>query len=243
MQSALDALWERLLEGGVGRRPARRYLAELQDHLDDLIAEERRVASGLRDAELRAEARLGSVEALAGAMISRREFRALSSKAPIATYLIAPSAALVLCVALAMAGVVLTATWLRGAAGTPSDLPAWSKSFAAGVVFFANTMLPVLLGWALGATAIRQRSSLFWPVLGLVLLAIVGAAVQVGVTLPSATGHGEIEFSSGFGSLPRWVGYAGRLILNLTLTLTPYVALTMWRGSQAGSDRTSASPT
>ena len=240
MLSALDPLWERLLEGGVGRRPARRYLAELQDHLDDLIAEERLVASGLRDAELRAEARLGSVEALAGAMISRREFRALSSKAPVATYMVAPSAALALCTALAMAGVVLTSMLLRGAARTPSDLPAWSKSLVDGVVFFANNMVPVLLGWALGATAIRQRSSLFWPVLGLVLLAVVGAAVQVGVTLPSATGHGEIEFSSSFGSLPRWVGYAGRLALNLTLTLTPYAVLTLWRSAHAGSDRTSA---
>ena len=135
---------------------------------------------------------------------------------------------------------MVTATWLRGAAGTPSDLPAWSKSLAAGVVFLANTTLPVLLGWAFGAMAIRQRSSLFWPVLGLVLLAVVGAAVQIGVTLPSATGHGEIEFSSSFESSPRWVGYAGRLIFNLTLTLTPYAALTLWRAANAGSDRTSA---
>jgi hypothetical protein len=229
MQSALDPLWERLLEGGVGRRPARRYLAELQDHLDDLIAEERRVASELRDAESRALARLGSLDVLAGALIARREFRALSSKAPVATFVIAPSAALALGTVLAVAGVVLTSIWLRSVAGAPTDLPAWSRSLAAGVVFFSNAMLPVLLGWALGATAIRQRSSPFWPVLGIVILAAVGAAIQVGVTLPSATGHGEIELSSSFRSLFGWVGYAGRLILNLTLTLTPYAGLNLWR--------------
>jgi hypothetical protein len=229
MPSALDPLLERLLEGGVGRRPARRYLAELQDHLDDLIAEERRMASESREAESRALARLGSLEVLANALVARREFRALSSKAPVAAYVIAPSAALALCMALAMAGVVLTATWLRGGAGASSDLPAWSKSLATGVVFFSNAMLPVMLGWALGAAAIRQRSPPLWPVLGIIFLGAAGAAAQVDVTLPSATGHGEIEFSPSFRSLLWWVGYAGRLILNLTLTLTPYAGLNLWR--------------
>ena len=39
MQTSFEPLMEALLRGGVARRPARRYLAELQDHLDDLIAE------------------------------------------------------------------------------------------------------------------------------------------------------------------------------------------------------------
>ena len=57
------------------RRPARRYLAELRDHLDDLIAEERRAMSDPREAETRALSRLGSIEMLADAMIERREFQ------------------------------------------------------------------------------------------------------------------------------------------------------------------------
>jgi hypothetical protein len=219
MQSLFDPLWERLLRGGVGRRHARRYVAELRDHLEDLIAEERRKGSKLMDAETRAQERLGSPEMLAGAMIARRELRAWSARAPVATWLIAPSMGLVLCTALAMAGVVATSKWI-----TSAD----------GVVMFSNVVLPVLLGWALAATAARQRAAPVWPVVGLIVLAALGAALQVQVTLPSAGAHGEIGLASSFASVSDWAGYWGRLALNLALTLTPYAGLSLWRAGTAG---------
>lgn len=225
MLTSFDPLWERLLQGGVARRPARRYLAELQDHLDDLIAEERRAAADEADARSRALARLGSVDALAAAMIARPEARAWSRRAPVAAYLIAPAFAFAAGAALAMAGVVLTANWLRRASGGAADMPPWSLAMAADVVFFSNGVLAVLLGWFLGAMAIRQRSAPVWPVLGIVVLAAVGAAVQLQVTLPSAAGHGEIGFS------PR-AGFGGRLALNLALTLIPYAGLSLWRAAR-----------
>jgi hypothetical protein len=226
---SFDGLWEALLQGGVARRPARRYLAELREHLDDLIAEERQAAADERDARVRALARLGSVDELAGAMSARREFRTWSAKAPVATWLIAPSLALAAGAALAMVGLVATATSLKHATGAPADLPAWMHGLAAGAVVFSNTLLPVLLGWALVVMAVRQRSPSRWPILGIVLLAAVGAAAQFNVTLPSATAHGEIGYSADFESLAEWSSYAGRLVLNLALTLFPYVALSLWR--------------
>ena len=99
MQASFDPLFRRLLEGGVRRRPARRYLAELKDHLDDLIADERRAMSDPREAETRALSRLGSFDMLADAMIERREFQAWGHRRPVAAYLITP--------ALALAGVSL----------------------------------------------------------------------------------------------------------------------------------------
>jgi hypothetical protein len=225
MLTSFDLLWERLLQGGVARRPARRYLAELRDHLDDLIAEERQAAGDERDARSRALARLGSVDALAGAMIARREALAWSRKAPFAAYLIAPTFAFAAGAALAMSGVVMTANWLRAPGGGAVDMPPWALTMAADVVFFSNAMLAVLLGWTLGAMAVRQRSAPLWPVLGIVVLATVGAAVQLQVTLPSAAGHGEIGFSpSG--------GFIGRLVLNLALTLIPYAGLRLWQATR-----------
>ena len=94
MQASFDPLRRRLLEGGVRQRPARRYLAELKDHLDDLIAEERRAMSDPREAETRALSRLGSFDMLAEAMIERREFQTWGRKAPVAAYLIAPAVTL-----------------------------------------------------------------------------------------------------------------------------------------------------
>jgi hypothetical protein len=100
---------------------------------------------------------------------------------------------------------------------------------AAGVVVFDNVTLPVLLGWIFGLVATRQRSAPFWPVLGMVTLAVVGAVVQVDLTLPSRTGRGEVEFAASFGSGAQLASFAGRLALNLVLTLTPYASLSLWR--------------
>jgi hypothetical protein len=216
MQSLFDPLWDRLLRGGVGRRHARRYVAELKDHLEDLLADERREGSKMMDAESRAQARLGSPEVLAGAMIARRELRAWSARAPVAAWLVAPSVGLVLCTALTMAGVVMTSKWIGS---------------ADGVVLFSNVVLPVLLGWALVAMAVRQRSAPVWPVVGLIVLAALGAALQVQVTLPSAGAHGEIGVASSFASLSAWGSCAGRAALNLALTLTPYAGLGLWRAA------------
>ena len=231
MQASFEPLMEALLRGGVARRPARRYVAELQDHLDDLIAEERRAGGDDGGARRRALARLGDIEALAGAMIARKEFRSWGDRAPLLTYVIAPPLALVACTTAAMAAIVIKATWLSRAGGAPADLPAWLHSLAADVVLVSNSLLAVVLGWGLGAMAIRQRSASRWPILGMVVLAAVGAGLQLDVTLPSATGHGEIGFASGFRALSSWIGYAGRFSLNLALTLAPYVVLDRWRAS------------
>ncbi|HEX5262291.1 MAG TPA: hypothetical protein VFW13_02110 [Phenylobacterium sp.] len=229
MPGSFDLLRERLLQGGVRPRHAQRYLAELKDHLADLVAEERQAATGPQHAEARAMARLGNVDVLAGAMIARRELHSWSSKAPVATYVIAPTVALAACAALAMGGLVMTVTSLRGGAG--GALPNWSPSLAGAVVGFCNFVLPVVLGWALAATAIRQRSRALWPVLGIVVLAAVGALVELQVTLPSATAHGEIGLSPSFGqAFSHWTSFAWRLVLNLTLTLTPYLGFSLSRG-------------
>jgi hypothetical protein len=234
-RAAFEPLWQQLLAGGVARRPARRYLAELQDHLDDLIAEERSADGDERGAPSRALARLGSPEALAAAMIARRELRAWSRRAPVAAWLVAPPLTLVGGAALAMAGVVMTATSLRSTAAAPSDLPQWAQALASGAQVFSNAALAVLLGWALGGMAIRQRAAPLWPVLGLVVLAAVGAALQLDVTLPSAAARGEIGLAPSFGSMAQAGAFAGRLALNLVLTLTPYASLSLWRANRSSA--------
>jgi hypothetical protein len=237
MPQSFDLLWERLLRGGVSRRHARRYLVELGDHLQDLVAEERAGAEP-RSAETRALARLGNPETLAGAMIARRELRGLAARAPIATYVIAPPLALAAGAALAMVGIVATATALRNGGAA---LPAWVQTAADAGILFSNGLLPVLLGWALGVVALRQRSAAFWPVLGMVVLGVAGAVLQLDVTLPSAGHHGEIGLATGLGpTFAQWSGPVGRLALNLALTVTPYAWLSSWRAARASEGRTYA---
>jgi hypothetical protein len=113
MSAVFDPLHEQLLQGGVGRRHARRYVAELRDHLDDLVAEEIAAGHAPGEARERAMARLGDMEALAQAMTARSEFRAWTARAPAAAYVLAPPLALCLGVALAMCAIVLMVNMLR----------------------------------------------------------------------------------------------------------------------------------
>jgi hypothetical protein len=221
MPSRFDSLGEQLLRGGVGRRHARRYVAELKDHLEDLIAEERREGSRPMEAELRAQTRLGSPEALAAAMIARPELRTWSARAPVVAWSVAPSLALVAGAALTMGAVVAAAKQIGSAE------PA---------VAFSNLILPVLLGWALVALALRRRSAPVWPLVGLLTLAVLGAALQVQVTLPSAGARGEIYLAPSFGALAGWISFIWRLALTLALTLTPYAGLSL-RHAQARHGR------
>ncbi len=220
MQASFDPLWRRLLEGGVRPRPARRYLAELKDHLDDLIAEERRAMSDPRDAETRALSRLGSFDMLADAMIERREFQTWGRKVPVAAYLIAPAVALAAVTVLSVAAVVLTVKQVHGAAGAP---PQWLGEFATGMMFFSHAILPVLLAWALGVAAFRNRSALLWPACGIVAMAALGTTFHVTLTLPSATTHGEVSVS------PDGIVAFGALLAAAAL---PYAALLLWRSAR-----------
>jgi hypothetical protein len=222
MQPSFDRLWTLLMAGGVQRGPAHRYLVELKDHLDDLIAEERQAMSDPREAESRALCRLGSFDMLADAMIERREFQTWGHRAPLATYLIAPALGLVAVSALTVVGVVLTVKQVQGAAGA---LPDWLGEFAIGMMFFNHAILPVLLAWALGVLAFRSRSALLWPVCGIVALAALGTALHVSLALPTSTTHGEVSISP--------AGITSFAVL-LSLAALPYAALLFWR---AGRER------
>jgi len=231
MPKEFDLLRERLLRAGIGAAQAGRYIAELKDHLDDLRAEEQQAGWSPNDADARAMRRLGYVDALAEAMIARREFRAWSARAPAAVYVVAPSVILAVATALWLALLVGACTWLKGhAAWGPADWPTRIAPFADGAAWFNNTALSVVLGWGLAASAIRQRAPLKWPMLGLVVLAAAGAALQVGVTLPVGAARGEIELGSGPGGSPFGLsGYGARFAFNFAATATPYVLARLWR--------------
>jgi hypothetical protein len=233
MPREFDLLRERLLRAGVGGAEARRYIAELGDHLDDLLTEERQAGRSPAEAHSHAMQRLGDADALAEAMIARREFRAWSARAPAATYLVAPPVILAVTTALWMAALVGAVTWLRGhTAWGPEDWPARIRPVADGAAWFSNTALSVLLGWGLAASAIRARAPLMWPMLGLIVLAAVGAVLQVGVTLPVGGAPGEINLGSGPGGAPFGLsGYWGRFAFNFAATATPYALVHLLRAT------------
>src|SRR5215467_6294321 len=183
MQEPFSELRERLLDAGVAPRHVRRYVKELREHLADLTAEEAHAGSARAEAEMRAMARLGSVDDLAKAMIGQRQFRSWCTKAPWAVFSVAP--VLWLAAAYIVACLVLVPGWklfLQTAATPFVRIPGpvyglENIYFQTGRMIFFGA--PIVIGWAIGLVAARQRTKSTWPFIGLGLVAVISSSAQV----------------------------------------------------------------
>jgi hypothetical protein len=90
MEKQFRELRDRLLRAGIAPRHVRRYMRELKDHLADLKVEEERAAHDRSVAEQKALARLGTSDDLVQAMITQRQFRSWSTRAPWAAFGLGP---------------------------------------------------------------------------------------------------------------------------------------------------------
>lgn len=237
MPPPLEGLSRRLLRVGVSPRRSRRYIAELNDHMDDLVAEEAAAGGSCEQVRLRALSRLGGVETLVEAMVARPELRSLSARAPVLAYLVAPPLVLMVFVIVAMVGLVAICGAFRSAASTPH----WMPPAADVLVLCVNHGLPVVLGWAVALEGYRHRAALTWTVSSLVLLALTSAAGQVGVTLPAPSSKGEIDLLSAI--TPDAIDACARqMALELIVMLAPCVAVAAWRASQPSTPQREGNP-
>lgn len=218
-----DELGERLLRAGVAPRHVRRYVAELADHLADLIAEEER--AGRSKAEAAALARLGEVDELAGAMIDQRQFQSWCARAPWAVFGFAPL--LALAGAYFVALFILWSGWRMFLPG--ADTPFVRIDGLAIFYFGVGRMLyfgaPILIGWGFGLIAARQRFRAVWPVAGMVVLAWIGCAARVRAIRPAVPG-GAGQVSMGFSLGPSVEGSLLYAAVILSVTAAPYL---FWR--------------
>jgi hypothetical protein len=199
MPKQFHELRERLLNAGAAPRHVQRYLKELVDHLDDLRAEELRAGRGRVEAESAALDRLGSIDDLSKAMIEQRHFQSWCARAPWAAFGLAPLS--FLAAAYFIACFILWLGWklfLPGA-DTPfgAPLPIYSFQniyFQIGrFIYYAS---PVLIGWVIGLVAARQRLSMAWPMLSLVLIAWMGGTAQIQASRTAvAGGFGHISMN------------------------------------------------
>jgi hypothetical protein len=153
-------------------------------------------------------------------------------RAPWAAFGVAP--VVVLAAAYAVAGFILWSGWqmfLPGAAG-----PFVKVQGIAGAYFFVGRNLyvwgPVLVGWVVAWMAARLRVKAWWPLAGLLLVALLGAAVQVRVSRPSLSEPGHV------GMVLASVNPMYALVV-LALTVVPYAGARWWmeRVSMAGGQR------
>ena len=199
MPKQFHELRERLLNAGVAPRHVQRYLKELADHFADLRAEEVRAGRGRAEAESAALGRLGSIDDLSKAMIEQRHFQSWCARAPWAAFGLAPL--LFLAAAYFIACFILWSGWklfLPGADtpfGTPIPIYSFQNIYfqIGRFIYFTS---PVLIGWLIGLVAARQRLSMAWPTLSLVLIAWMGGTAQIQASRTAvAGGFGHISMN------------------------------------------------
>lgn len=234
MPKPFDELRERLLHAGVAPRHARRYLAELADHLRDLTAEEEGAGRSRPEAEEAAFLRLGSVDDLATAMTGQRQFQSFSVRAPWAIFGLAPLLALV--VAWVVALFILVSGWTMFLPGskTPFVRVGGFPSYYFGAGRMIYEWAPILIGWSIALIAVRQRSRLAWPALGLVVLEWIAGTAQLHTAppaAPGALGHVVMNLARA-GSIHDFFSVAVRPLILVTVTALPYL---IWRLQRAYS--------
>jgi hypothetical protein len=168
-----ETLAENLLKGGIAPRHVRRYVRELDDHLDDLTAQQRAAGYDGEDAASRARARLGDDDGLAQAMLEQPGMRSWPARLPWLVFLLLPP------VLTPFIGLTLYVVFYfigYGAASIGAFLPLPES----GLVGFSAAAMAAVQALAEPATAVllvvlarRQRLKRLWPLLGIALLLLL----------------------------------------------------------------------
>ncbi len=215
-----EGLREMLLKGGIAPRHVRRYLAELTEHMDDLIEKQRAQGYDGGDAAIRARALLGEDRELAAAMLEQKSLRSITARAPWLVFLLLPP------VLTGAVGLALYAAFyfLGNGAAKINAVLALPESSLVGFSVAAMTTVNVL---AVPATAMllailaqRQRLRRRWPLLGIGLLLLATPM------LSSHFGHqhdGRLALQYGLVIPVRWslVLRHWQLMLSHALALLP----------------------
>lgn len=187
MPEQFASLRERLLRAGVRPGTANRYVGELRDHLDDMIAELETKGLARAAAQEAALSRLGSIDALAAPMISDRRFHSWTARVPWAVFLFAPI--------LGYAAVVATLAFALASATSPGAVPDWFDMASRTARHVAGSVVPLAAAWLLAFTALRQRSRAMWPLLGMGFTIVVASMVELQIQLPAVDQDGTISLA------------------------------------------------
>ena len=151
-------------------RHVRRYVRELDEHLDDLTAQQRAAGYDGDDAAARARARLGEDAELAQAMLEQPGMRSWPARLPWLVFLLLPPVLTV------VIGLLLYAAFYfvgDGAAKINAVVPVpqdWLIGFSVTAMTAINVLAVPVMAALLVVLADRQRLKLLWPLLGIALL-------------------------------------------------------------------------
>lgn len=214
---------EQLLRAGVAPRHVRRTVFELSGHFQDLLEELRTRGLSEQDAEAEASTRLGA-EAVVAAVLARPELRSWMRRWPLVAFAMVPLVTYAALFVGTLALLVVCLELAEKALGTPFAASSGMQYVAASFLKAIAWLLPASVGALCCAIASARRAPLLWPIVGVALIALLGATTNVQLDLPPlvakpALGAG-IGFSTEAMSLP--LLRAGATFLAVVL---PYIWL------------------
>jgi len=216
---------------GLPRADVVRLVAELKDHVEDLLTEHGGTMNAQVELESEVESRLGQPEVLASAAVANRRQSSVFGRHPIWSFLIAPiPLVLVAWITLFFVcfGVLEALPWLfgsnyaiegRAVRDWPSPLIYLVRSVEVTMRFVPPAVAAALLCWC----ARRGGMSWRWTTAACLLVALIAGALLVQLNLPAEPGPGNFLLGFGFGLwMYRWV--------NLVQLLVPLAvgALFLW---------------
>jgi len=227
MRSAhFSALSERLLRAGVAPKHVRRTVTELEAHLQDIVTELRASGMPATQAQADARARLGSDETLAASVLARPELRSWARKRPWAAFTIVPIVSFLAAMALWIVAFIAVVETLKPLLSTSLLLERGGVRSAAEFLFgVALWCLPVIVGALCMWFAAARRAGPAWPIAGVAVIALVGAAANMSLSWPAPPKIAQ--FSAGIGLSPENAAQvAMRCSLTMSLVLVPFF---LWR--------------
>src|SRR5579862_594935 len=229
MNARFADLSRRLLRGGIARHHVQRVVAELEAHFADLVAELRAAGLSKADSETQAALRLGSDEAVAASFIARPELRAWARQWPSLAFVVLPLLALVVRFVLSMLASVGVFTFSLHVLGMTPGHPG-AVAWVVGILqAYAVWIAPVLAAGGACVLAARTVAPVIWPILGSLLVALVGAATNASLEWSPAVPKGLM--SGGIGV--RFPDVDPVALLRVTLTLVIVLVPFAWHRSRA----------
>lgn len=221
MLRPFEALDERLLRAGVAPRHVRAYLTELREHLVDLTERECAAGADAPDALRRAHAALGDDDTLAAALLSRPRLRSMTARAPWLVFGILPPLTMLLAAAVLTLAALICLSGLnvigRHAVAPPPWLPATTRV----MVLAGNLVIVPAIAALFIAIARRQRLRLLWPVLAVLLTALLSLHWD---------NDPHVRDPQGWGAIMATYHYSG---ISTRVSVTPVFLPAWWKAMAA----------
>jgi len=189
-----------LLRAGVAPRFVNRTIFELDRHFQDLVAQLRSQGLSLEQGEAEASVRLGSDETILASVLARPELRSWARQWPWMAFAILPVSAFVIGQVLVLFVVVWPVKFAAQLSGNAAGTLAVLQSLGTAFVDSALWAVPAAAAAMCAVQAFKRRTPMLWPVIGVVVIGLLGALTNASFILPPGGGQASLGAGIGFST-------------------------------------------